>query len=108
MELLRWALANRVVVILIGLLPLGFTVVSFRIIGTELTPEPDTGEISITMTMPEGTRIDVTDTLVRKTMKFVRENVPEAVKVYGFEGRTKKASPLRSARKADPISVRWD
>lgn len=102
LELLGWALGNRVAVILMGFLLLALTVVSFRIIGTELTPEPDTGEISITMTMPEGTMIDVTDTLVRKTMKFVRENVPEAVKVYGFEGRDEKGFASAVGQESGP------
>ncbi|HRV99286.1 MAG TPA: efflux RND transporter permease subunit, partial [Aminobacteriaceae bacterium] len=63
-DLLEWSLSNRKKVLFTALTLLALTATGFRFIGTELSPDPDTGEITITMTLPEGTRIDETDALV--------------------------------------------
>ena len=76
-RIIKWAL-QRLMVILITL---GIFVVSLGglvpLIGTELTPQVDQGEIIINAEMPVGTNMWVTDTAVKKLEKIVAEQVPE-------------------------------
>ncbi len=101
-ELLEWSLSNRKKVLFIAVALLAFTVIGFRFIGTELSPEPDTGEITITVTLPEGTRIDETDALVLRTIEHARKTVPEAVNVYGYDGRDEKGFTAAVGQQAGP------
>ncbi len=89
-RLLSFALRFRWLVIIIAVLGMVLTVFLFKHIGTELIPNPDTGEISITFSLPEGTRLEVTEQYVKKIMKFVEDNVPERVNYYGFCGRSEE------------------
>ncbi len=85
-SMLAWGLENRKKVIASALLLLFLTFLGFRTIGTELTPDPDTGDISITFSLPEGTRLEVTDELVREVVSYCQETIPEAQLVFGIDG----------------------
>ena len=101
-DLIEWALDNRKTVVLASVVLFVLTAASLGLIGTELTPDPDTGEISVTMALPEGTRMEDTDRLVRRTMDFVRKNVPEALSVFGHEGREEKGFSAASGQEDGP------
>lgn len=98
--ILEWALDNKVSVIAAALVLLALTVGGFNFIGTELTPDPDTGEITITMTLPEGTGIEATDELVLRTVNFARKVVPEATNIYGFDGTDEKGFAVAAGQEA--------
>ena len=100
--MLEWSLDNRRKVFTVSVVMLALTFLSFRMIGTELTPEPDTGEIMITVTLPEGTRIEETDALVLKTIEHARKTVPEAVNIYGYDGRDEKGLSLAAGQESGP------
>jgi len=101
-DLLEWSLDNRRKVFAVSIVLLALTFVSFSMIGTELTPEPDTGEITITLTLPEGTRIEETDELVLRTIEYARKAVPEAINIYGYDGRDEKGFSLATGQEAGP------
>ncbi len=101
-DLLEWSLDNRGKVFVVSIVLLALTFVSFSMIGTELTPEPDTGEIMITLTLPEGARIEETDELVLRTIEYARKAVPEAVNIYGYDGRDEKGFSLAVGQEAGP------
>jgi len=84
--LISWSMRHRKTVIGVAVLFLVFTFMGFRFIGTELTPDPDTGDVEIAFTLPEGTRVETTDKLVRDVIAFCQENIPEAISVYGYDG----------------------
>ncbi|MGI6036655.1 MAG: efflux RND transporter permease subunit, partial [Limnochordia bacterium] len=46
-------------------------------LGTELMTSPDEGEISISISLPTGTRLEVTDGMIRYVEDLVRTHVPE-------------------------------
>ncbi len=100
--LLEWSLKNRKMVFFAALVLLGLTFAGFRFIGTELSPYPDTGEITITMTLPEGTDIETTDSLVLRTIEHARKTVPEAVNVFGYDGRDEKGFAVAAGQQAGP------
>ncbi|MDO9508275.1 MAG: efflux RND transporter permease subunit [Thermovirgaceae bacterium] len=85
-SVLAWSLANRKKVLAFSGLLLFLTFMGFRYIGTELVPDPDTGDISITFSLSEGTRLETTDELVREIVAHCRETIPEARIVFGFDG----------------------
>jgi HAE1 family hydrophobic/amphiphilic exporter-1 len=100
--LLEWGLSNRKKVLFTAISLLALTIIAFRFIGTELAPDPDTGEISITITLPEGTSIDETDALVLRTMEHAWKNVPEATNIFGYDGRDEKGLAIAVGQQAGP------
>ena len=77
-RIIKWALHHRLMVVLITL---GFFIVSLAglvpLIGTELTPQVDQGEIIINAEMPVGTNMWVTDSAVKRLEEIIAEEVPE-------------------------------
>jgi len=84
---LRWCLfgkksIKRRNVIVLGIVLL--SLVSFgmvKFIGTEFFPDQDEGQFAITVKLPVGTRIEVTDQFCRQIEKVLRDNIPEAAAV---------------------------
>ncbi|MDO4785515.1 MAG: efflux RND transporter permease subunit [Fretibacterium sp.] len=99
-NLLDWSLSNRGLLIAGSLLLLVLTAAGFRYVGTELTPDPDTGEISIQITLPEGTRMEETDRLVVRTIAHITEHVPEALSVFGYDGVDEKGMSVAAGQQA--------
>lgn len=101
-DLLGWTLVNRKKVIAMSILLLVLTFAGFRFIGTELTPDPDTGDVEITFMLPEGTRVETTDDLVRKVIAFSKENIPEALTVYGYDGSGDDGFAVAAGQESGP------
>ena len=100
--ILSWALDNRTKVVLLAIALMAFTVFGFRLIGTELTPDPDTGDIAITFHLPEGTRLEETDRFVRKVVEYAERTVPEARFVFGYDGREEEGFSIAVGQDAGP------
>ncbi|MBN1333234.1 MAG: efflux RND transporter permease subunit [Synergistales bacterium] len=98
--MVSWSLNNRKKVILFSLLLLAMTFIGFRFIGTELAPNPDTGDVEISFTLPEGTRINVTDALVREVIAYCDENIPEALTIYGYDGMEEEGFSIAAGQEA--------
>ena len=78
---LRWALRHRASVILGTILLFGGSVALIPMIGVELQPQTDEGEIQINLTLPEGSRLDAADIIARRVEGIVAEQIPEASRV---------------------------
>lgn len=87
-KLLSSALKARWFVIALAIMGMVLTVLLFRHIGLELVSSADMGEIRINFSLPEGTRLEVTEDYMMKVLKFVEENIPEKVSYYSRCGRT--------------------
>jgi len=63
-RLLKWSLSHRklVVIFVAGLFVLSLALIP--LVGTEFMPQSDTGMITISVTMPDGTNLDETDSFV--------------------------------------------
>lgn len=76
-RIIKYALGHRLLVVVatvvLFVISLGLT----AFIGTELTPETDRGEITISAEMPVGTNLAETDSAVQKLEKIIIEEVPE-------------------------------
>ncbi len=101
-SMLEWALENRKKVIALSLILLFLTFMGFRNIGTELSPDPDTGDISISFTLPEGTRLEKTDELVREIVAYATETIPEAKIVFGMDGMDEEGFTVAVGQQAGP------
>lgn len=73
----RWSLRHRALIILSTVLVLagGYFLIPF--IGYELQPETDEGEVRISLELPEGTRLEVTDAITRRAEEIALQQVPE-------------------------------
>ncbi len=61
-------------IVLLALLSFGLV----KFIGTEFFPDQDEGQFAITVKLPVGTRVEVTDQYCRQVERILKENVPEA------------------------------
>lgn len=101
-EFLRWAVGNGKKILAVALILFSLTVVGFRYVGTELTADPDTGEISISFRLPEGTKNEVTDRLVRDIVAYCEANVAEARWVFGWDGQTEEGYGIATGQEEGP------
>ena len=71
------ALDHRVAVIASAALLFAGSVYLLPLIGVELQPEVDEGQIRVNLDLEPGTRVEVTDAVVQRIAQIVRDNVPE-------------------------------
>lgn len=76
-SVLQWSLKHRPVVLTAAILLLAGSVRLASLIGVELQPETDEGEVRVTVEMEPGTRVEVTDAHMQQLSRIVNQNVPE-------------------------------
>ena len=74
---IAWSLQHRGLIISTTLVLLVSGIFLLPLIGFELQPETDEGEVRVYLEMPEGTRLEVTDRIARHAEDIVRKHVPE-------------------------------
>jgi HAE1 family hydrophobic/amphiphilic exporter-1 len=84
---LAWCLKHKKTVILGFLGSFFFSLVLVRFVGTEFIPEEDTGDLRITVSMPIGTRVEVTDKVASRIEDMVEAGIPEATYYYVRSGQ---------------------
>ncbi|HEX9006261.1 MAG TPA: efflux RND transporter permease subunit, partial [Bacteroidota bacterium] len=74
---LNWVLTHRKLVIgtIVGVSVLSLVLVKF--IGTEFYPDQDEGQFTITVKLPVGSRVELTDAVCRQIEGILQKNVPE-------------------------------
>lgn len=88
---LKWALGRRVLVVVgsFGLFVIMAYLSSF--IGTEFLPKQDISQVTVDVEMPEGTRKELTGSIIKDMVTKIQQNVPEKTAImatwgYGTEG----------------------
>jgi HAE1 family hydrophobic/amphiphilic exporter-1 len=76
---LRWSLAHRALTVATALALLGGSLALLPLIGTELIPPSDEGEVRVTGEMDVGTRLDLVDQQTQRMEAIVEAAVPETV-----------------------------
>ncbi|MFZ1948080.1 MAG: efflux RND transporter permease subunit [bacterium] len=86
-KLLRWALGHKLATIIaaVGMLVVSLALVPF--IGVEFSPASESGEFSIAVEAPVGSRLEITEAAVRQVEQMVIEQVPELDQVYSRAGQ---------------------
>ncbi|HUN67101.1 MAG TPA: efflux RND transporter permease subunit [Bacteroidota bacterium] len=90
---LQWTLSHRRMVITLIVVFALASLVLFKFIGTEFFPDQDEGQFMITVKLPVGTRVEVTDQYMRQIEEILRQDVPEIQAVISDAG----VPPTRSA-----------
>jgi HAE1 family hydrophobic/amphiphilic exporter-1 len=96
---LEGALNRKIVVFALVLITLGATVYAGRTIQAEFIPREDQGLFHVDMALPEGTRLEVTDDVVRRVGEIVRVvGQTDVDRVYARVG----VDPARVSSVGDP------
>jgi HAE1 family hydrophobic/amphiphilic exporter-1 len=75
---LEWVLRRKIVVWLGVLVIFGGSLALIPLVGIELFPESDSGELNISIEAPVGTNLDTTRVAVNEIFEIVEREVPEA------------------------------
>jgi HAE1 family hydrophobic/amphiphilic exporter-1 len=75
---ISWALDHRAIVIFTSVMLFAGAYYLSPLIGVELEPEVDEGQIDIDLELPPGTRAEVTNDMVQRIRLLIKDRVPEA------------------------------
>jgi HAE1 family hydrophobic/amphiphilic exporter-1 len=85
-RMLRWALGHRKTVLSVAAGLFVLSVFLVRLIGVELIPAADEGEVRVDLEMAVGTRMEVVDDATRMVEDIARSQVPEMVSMMSRTG----------------------
>lgn len=89
-KVLQWALENRPKVVGLAVAVFLLSLLFLPLIGTELSPEMDSGEVTLTLRLPEGARLEETQRVLEEINGIVKDTVPEVRHFYAYGGQTEK------------------
>jgi len=90
---LQWALHHRLWVLAIVGAVSGFSLLLVPMIGTELMPQTDSGDFTITVKLPIGTALSKTDQVMRQIERIVGSN-PNVATAFSTIGSSGRGSPI--------------
>ena len=85
-EFLHFALNHRLVMLVLAFGVLGSSLFLIPLVGVEMMPETDQGEVRVSGEMALGTRLEVVDKAFRKIEEIIRREVPETLNTVSFVG----------------------
>lgn len=77
-KVLSWALNHRKTVLLVSVVLLSISIIMVPLVGMELMPSADEGEVRVNVEMEVGTRLELLDSTVFGIESVVSREVPEA------------------------------
>jgi len=98
---LNWALRRRWVFVGLVVVALIVSIMLLRVIGAEFMPQSDEGFIQMNITMPAGTRIEITRNTVNKIYKLIEENIPERDITFMQIGRSGEMEGIEAPDRAE-------
>jgi len=82
-SLLEWSLKHRAIVVSSGLMVFVVTVIAALFwLPTEFMPEMDQGQVTGSIKLPVGTRVEVTSDVMGRIEHFIEQNVPEKTMMF--------------------------
>jgi len=85
-KLLHLALNHRIITAASAVTLLGLSLLLIPLVGTELMPETDEGEIRVNVELETGTKLDITDAKMKEIEAIVNKAVPEIMNMITFVG----------------------
>jgi HAE1 family hydrophobic/amphiphilic exporter-1 len=85
-RVIEWALDHRAATLGTAAGVVVVAVLMAPLVGVELSPEADEGEVRVDIQMEPGTRVEVTDAVMQRMGRIVREQVPEAENIMVESG----------------------
>ena len=104
-HLLHFALNHRILMVVLAAAALGGSIAMIPLVGSELMPSSDEGEVRVDLEMQVGTRVTVVDETMQRVEEIVRREVPEiestVTRIGGsWRGSSSHTGDLRIALKA--------
>ncbi len=87
-RLLHLALNHRMITAVSAVSLLGLSLLLIPLVGTELMPATDEGEIRINVEMEIGTKLEITDAKMKQIEAIITKAVPELKNMISFTGGT--------------------
>jgi HAE1 family hydrophobic/amphiphilic exporter-1 len=84
---LRWSLRHRKTTIAIAIVIFVLSMSLIRFVGVEFIPASEPGEFQLSVEMPVGTRLEVTEQAVVQAEEIVRREVPEIQTMFARIGQ---------------------
>ncbi|BAF60862.1 cation/multidrug efflux pump [Pelotomaculum thermopropionicum SI] len=85
-NLLAWALGNRRKVVILTVVLLVLSIAATPLIGAEFIPATDQGEITVSVEMPPGTKIDETAKIASDLESLARNEIAEIENIFTTVG----------------------
>jgi HAE1 family hydrophobic/amphiphilic exporter-1 len=85
-SLLQLALSRKKTVLISAVVLFAVSIATVRLIGVELMPATDEGEVRVNIEMAVGTKLEIMDQTTRAVEDIVRAQVPEAVSIMSNIG----------------------
>jgi HAE1 family hydrophobic/amphiphilic exporter-1 len=85
-SLLQLALGRKKTVLISAVVLFAVSIAMVRLIGVELMPATDEGEVRVNIEMAVGTKLEIMDQTTRTVEEIVRRQVPEAVSIMSESG----------------------
>ncbi len=85
-RLIEWALDHRAFTLIGAAAAFGLCLLMAPLIGVELSPEADEGEVRVNVLLEPGTRVEVTDAIMQRLTRIVEREVPEAKSIMVESG----------------------
>lgn len=83
-KVLRWCVNHRKSVVGIALVVFVASLLLLRVIPTEFFPTQDNARLSVTVKLPQGTRVEITKALGDELVKEMREKYPDEIKTINY------------------------
>lgn len=103
-NVLAWSLRRRWIIIGITAAMLAGSVFLFRFIGSELTPQTDEGQFNVNISLPNGTKFEITNQLAANIEEKLR-SIPEVDTIFTTVGSSGGGAFQSSATNSANISV---
>lgn len=85
-DLIGWAIDHRKAVVLTATVLFAGSLLLAPLVGVELMPEADEGEIRVDVELEPGTRVEITDAVLQRLAQIARKNVPETENIMVESG----------------------
>ena len=101
LSLLSWALSHRRRTILIGLsiFFLSLLPIPLHLVETEFIPAEDQGEVRGTIELPLGTRVEVTEKVMKRVEEEVEKTFPDRIAMMSMVGQSRGGFATMSGQK---------
>lgn len=86
--LLTFSLKHKKTVIFTAIAIFVLSILLIPKIGTEFMPEEDSGDLSLQIEMPPGTRVEETDRVAKEVENIFRDGIPEMEQLFSRSGQS--------------------
>lgn len=87
LKALKFSLGHKKMVLFVFVCVFILSIFLMPFVGNEFMPEEDTGDLRITVSLPIGTRLEVTDKVAQRIEEIFNQEVPEARFYYARSGQ---------------------